>query len=294
MKGTIIFSALLFTLSAYCGDNKDYASSLKTDTSLSLDEQILDLENQYRKQLGLEPFQLEPNIYTIAQEHSMAMATGETPYGFEGLSEKCSAILGSSETSYTILRISSSNPKDALNTWLNSSGNKKSIESSTFNYVAISAVQSEYGQWFYTQIFIYRKENYVDYTAGMTVNTSLDFNHQILDLINQHRQRLGLQTLKFDNPAYKQCYNHSSKMAKTKTYLSHEGVEKRYEAIGNYHMAENVAMNRTTDPKKVVDQWLNSPGHRANIETPDFNCAGISAELSSSGDWYYTMIFVNR
>ncbi len=285
---------LLVSVNAFSNGNSDFTSSLTTNTSLLLDQQILDLQNQYRKSLGLDPLLFEPNVYTICQEHSNNMAAGLVGYGFEGLDVKVAGILGTSEVAYQILKISSNNPKDALNVWLNAANNRNNIESKDYNYTAIAVSISPTRQYFYTQIFLQRKDDYVDYTANMTVNQSLTFNEQILDLINQHRAKLGLQTLAFDKPAYKQCESHSKKMAKLKLYLAHKDVEKRYEAIGKYHMAENVAMNRSADPKKVVDQWLNSPGHRTNIETPDFNCAGISAELSSAGDYYYTMIFVNR
>ena len=46
-------------------------------------------------------------------------------------------------------------------------------------------------------------------------------------------------------------------------------VIKRY-----YNIAENIAMGQIT-PAEVVDAWMNSPGHRANILYPSFVYIGV-------------------
>ena len=45
--------------------------------------------------------------------------------------------------------------------------------------------------------------------------------------------------------------------------------------------------------QSVVNAWLNSEAHRANIEG-DFTDFDISAEQDEYGDWYYTNIFIKR
>ena len=42
--------------------------------------------------------------------------------------------------------------------------------------------------------------------------------------------------------------------------------------------------------ESVVNAWLNSSGHRANIEGNSTR-TGVSAVKSSDGVWYYTQVF---
>jgi uncharacterized protein YkwD len=43
--------------------------------------------------------------------------------------------------------------------------------------------------------------------------------------------------------------------------------------------------------REVVDGWLNSPGHRRNIEG-DFRLTGIGIAKRSDGMVYFTQIFI--
>ena len=48
-----------------------------------------------------------------------------------------------------------------------------------------------------------------------------------------------------------------------------------------------------SNAQSVVNAWLNSDGHRQNIEG-DFTDFDISAEQNANGQWYFTNIFVKR
>jgi uncharacterized protein YkwD len=39
--------------------------------------------------------------------------------------------------------------------------------------------------------------------------------------------------------------------------------------------------------------WLNSPGHRKNIEGP-YNLTGIAMAKAKDGTMYFTQIFINK
>ncbi len=135
----------------------------------------------------------------------------------------------------------------------------------------------------------------IDYMARFTTNTSLSYDMQILDLVSQYRKSIGLCGLEYDEQIYRQCYNHSTNMATGKTDFGHDGSHERANNIGNWsRWGENVAYNYSTDPKNVVNMWLNSPGHKANIETPEFNLSAVSSVKGSDGRWYYTQFFIAR
>lgn len=53
---------------------------------------------------------------------------------------------------------------------------------------------------------------------------------------------------------------------------------------------ENIAAGYPS-PSSVVQAWLASPGHRANIENPSFVAIGSSAAASASGAIYWAHVF---
>jgi len=127
--------------------------------------------------------------------------------------------------------------------------------------------------------------------AGMNA-----LEQSVFEQINAHRQSIGLEPL-VSNPAIvAQSREHSQQMAAVGT-LSHDGFESRVEAIAatlSYRSAgENVASNQGfADPAaQAVQGWLNSPGHRQNIEG-NFDVTGIGIAQAGDGTYYLTQIFI--
>ncbi|MEK9520968.1 CAP domain-containing protein [Streptomyces venezuelae] len=54
---------------------------------------------------------------------------------------------------------------------------------------------------------------------------------------------------------------------------------------------ENIAMGQSS-PEQVMESWMNSPGHRANILNCDFKEIGIG--IHSQGGPYWTQVFGAR
>ena len=55
---------------------------------------------------------------------------------------------------------------------------------------------------------------------------------------------------------------------------------------------ENVAMGQTS-PEKVMESWMNSSGHRANILSSDFTLIGVGF-YESGGEYYWVQNFGRR
>ena len=53
---------------------------------------------------------------------------------------------------------------------------------------------------------------------------------------------------------------------------------------------ENIAFGYST-PAAVMNGWLNSPGHRANIEEPAYRATGIGAAIAPNGAVYWAQTF---
>jgi len=57
--------------------------------------------------------------------------------------------------------------------------------------------------------------------------------------------------------------------------------------------AENIARGQRS-PAEVVNSWMNSPGHRANILNPSFNQIGVGVARDNRGTLFWTQMFTRR
>jgi uncharacterized protein YkwD len=69
-------------------------------------------------------------------------------------------------------------------------------------------------------------------------------------------------------------------------------MQSRLQAVGyNYSSAaENVAWNQP-DARSVVNGWMNSSGHRANILDPQLTEIGAAMARSARGEPYWIQVF---
>lgn len=122
---------------------------------------------------------------------------------------------------------------------------------------------------------------------------------RVHQLINQYRSDKGLPPLVLSDIITTQARQHSRNMADGTVPFSHDGFAQRVEAIKTQiavaAAGENVAMNSGyTDPAKVAfDGWIDSDGHRANIEG-DYDLTGIGVMQSATRGYFLTQIFVKR
>nr|WP_211177325.1 CAP domain-containing protein [Pseudonocardia acidicola] len=115
---------------------------------------------------------------------------------------------------------------------------------------------------------------------------------QVVALTNAQRARAGCGALQVDARVTAAAQQHSADMA-SNNYFSHTGSDgssfgdrlqaEGYPAPG----AENIAQGQP-DAAAVVDAWMNSPGHRANIL--DCSLTTIGVGYDSRGD-YWTQDF---
>ena len=117
----------------------------------------------------------------------------------------------------------------------------------------------------------------------------------ILTKINRHRSSKGLSPLKMNSDITTEAEEHSQQMASGKTSFGHSGFDARIKRISNVlgparKSAENVALG-SNSADEVVGGWLNSPGHKQNIEG-DFTLTGIGVARNSKGVLYYTQLFI--
>jgi uncharacterized protein YkwD len=133
--------------------------------------------------------------------------------------------------------------------------------------------------------------------SGTQTSSHADMEEDILSQINQYRRSKGLSALKLNNEISAEAEKHSQRMASGKVPLGHSGFSSRIQQIADHvghisRSAENVAYG-SRNAKEVVTGWINSPGHRQNIEG-DFTLTGIGVASNSKGILYFTQIFVRK
>jgi cysteine-rich secretory family protein len=123
----------------------------------------------------------------------------------------------------------------------------------------------------------------------------------VLDLVNLHRTAANLPPLSRATELDQSALEHSTDMA-AGDFMSHIGSngstpQQRVTAAGYQWTAtgENIAVGHTT-AQWVVDAWMGSPGHRANILNPKFKEIGIAVIYRPGAcyDYYWTQDFGAR
>ncbi|WP_406437885.1 CAP domain-containing protein [Streptomyces sp. NBC_01613] len=119
---------------------------------------------------------------------------------------------------------------------------------------------------------------------------------EVVDLTNRERARAGLPPLAADALLTTAAQAHSADMV-ARAFYSHTSPEgsqpwDRAAAAGarRRSIGENIACGQRS-PAEVVDGWMNSPGHRANILKPDFTHIGIGLAGGGPAGTYWTQLF---
>ncbi|MGE5342312.1 MAG: CAP domain-containing protein [Candidatus Omnitrophota bacterium] len=136
---------------------------------------------------------------------------------------------------------------------------------------------------------------------------------QILTLTNQERAKDGLKTLSGEPNLSTIARFHSEDMAK-RNYFSHIDPDKKgpFDRVAKMHRrfigtgGENIVMITKTVPdpstlaRYMVDEWMGSPGHRANILNDEdallgVGCAEVQCQVKNGSftKIYATQVFGN-
>src|ERR1700741_1144140 len=107
------------------------------------------------------------------------------------------------------------------------------------------------------------------------------FERQVVTLVNQHRRAMGLRPLRRSPTLTRAARWKSRHMARFR-YFDHSDpsgrspFQRMWDGAFNRRMArgENLAAGQRS-PASVVRAWLNSPGHRRNIETAAYRYIGV-------------------
>lgn len=135
-------------------------------------------------------------------------------------------------------------------------------------------------------------------TKAQEQGPSSSLEQQVVSLVNKERAANKLPTLQVDAQLMLAARNHSSNMARQNTgvhVLDGKGPADRLREVGYRarFWGENIAWGART-PQQVMTGWMQSPPHRANILSPNFESIGMAVAYSSNGVPYWTQVFGRR
>lgn len=128
-------------------------------------------------------------------------------------------------------------------------------------------------------------------------NAALSFAKQVAKLVNEERAKAGLPALEYDTEIASAAMVRANEITasfshtrpdgrKFSTVLTDNGI--RFNGAG-----ENIAWGQKS-PEQVMEAWMNSDGHRANILDANFNKIGVGHYQDASGRNYWVQLFVRN
>lgn len=111
-------------------------------------------------------------------------------------------------------------------------------------------------------------------------DSSENYAEDVLEIVNYEREKAGLDALVLDDSLCKAADIRVKELGK---HYGHDRPDGRScfsvltdeNITGYFTAAENIAQGQRS-PEAVMQSWMNSSGHKANILSPDFKKIGIS------------------
>ncbi len=134
-------------------------------------------------------------------------------------------------------------------------------------------------------------------TPAQSGNAAGSYESQVVDLVNKERAAQGLAPLAYNAELSKVAEAKAADL-RDKNYFSHtsptygspfdmmKSFGIRYTAAG-----ENIAKGYMS-PSSVMDGWMNSPGHKANIMNTNFTEIGVGYVSGDNGTGYWVQMFI--
>jgi uncharacterized protein YkwD len=126
------------------------------------------------------------------------------------------------------------------------------------------------------------------------------YEARVIDLINAERTNVGLPALSTQDQLGSAAQLHSVDMA-CNNYFSHTGLDglnsgerAQRQGYGSSYVGENIAAGYSS-PESVVQGWMNSPGHKANILGTTYTEIGVGYAFGEDSDYgaYWTADFAS-
>lgn len=123
------------------------------------------------------------------------------------------------------------------------------------------------------------------------------YEQQVFELVNKERSARGLGTLTY-NSEVARCARFKSEDMIDKGYFSHTSPTygSPFNMMEDFGIrfsngGENIAYGQRT-AAEVMNSWMNSAGHKANILSAAYTQMGVGVAKASNGTLYWTQLFI--
>ncbi|MFF4118921.1 CAP domain-containing protein [Streptomyces sp. NPDC001714] len=126
--------------------------------------------------------------------------------------------------------------------------------------------------------------------APITSSEEAVVEAEVLKLVNEERAKVGCSAVSANSSLTKLAEAFSDDMA-ARDFFDHTDPDgktpwDRAAAVGITNLGgENIARGQAT-AQAVMDAWMNSEGHRANILNCDFKTLGVGVHFGEGGPWW--------
>ncbi|MDD4842978.1 MAG: CAP domain-containing protein, partial [Anaerotignum sp.] len=118
-------------------------------------------------------------------------------------------------------------------------------------------------------------------TTTQTTTSVSAYAQKVVDLVNVERAKAGLSALQIDPAVTKAAQVRAKEIQSSFSHTRPDGrscFTALDEAKASYRGAgENIALGQKT-PEEVMNGWMNSAGHKANIMNPNFKYIGVGVD----------------
>ena len=125
-------------------------------------------------------------------------------------------------------------------------------------------------------------------------DTLAAYAKQVADLVNQERAKAGRSPLKVDVTVQSAAQVRAKEIVSSFSHTRPNGSSfssALTEAGVSFRGAgENIAYGQSS-PEKVMEGWMNSSGHRANILNSSYTSIGVGCYQGAGGTLYWTQLF---
>lgn len=130
--------------------------------------------------------------------------------------------------------------------------------------------------------------------GGSGTETELSYAEQVVKLVNEERAKHGLSPLTIDKSVESAALVRSKEIEKSFSHTRPNGssfsTALKEQGVNYMGAGENIAWGQKS-PEEVMQGWMNSEGHRANILNAKFTKIGVGYYQNSNGTNYWTQLF---
>ncbi len=133
--------------------------------------------------------------------------------------------------------------------------------------------------------------------SGQNSTAPSGYASEVFNLVNSQRSANGQSVLTYSTEAANVAQAKAEDMA-TNNYFSHTSPTYgsafdmlKANGVSYSSAGENIAKGQTSS-SSVMNAWMNSSGHRANILSSSYKSIGVGCAADSSGTLYWVQIFI--